>query len=88
VMVVPVTVAVAVTATVQLGVLDQIQFSLGQVWIQATELTCRAADRTGHAIELAGVLLDAGADIVARDDEVRSTALARVACMPFSCVLA
>jgi ankyrin repeat protein len=39
-------------------------------------LTCRAADRTGHAIELAGVLLDAGADIVARDDEFRSTPLA------------
>jgi ankyrin repeat protein len=39
-------------------------------------LTCRAADRTGHAIELAGVLLDAGADIVARDDDFRSTPLA------------
>jgi hypothetical protein len=37
VMVVPVTVAVPVTATVQLGVLDQIQFLLGQVSIQATE---------------------------------------------------
>ena len=36
-MVVPVTVPVPVTATVQLGVLDQIQFLLGQVSIQATE---------------------------------------------------
>jgi ankyrin repeat protein len=39
-------------------------------------LTCRAADCTGHAIELAAVLLDAGADIVARDDEFGSTPLA------------
>jgi ankyrin repeat protein len=39
-------------------------------------LTCRAADSTGHAIELAGHLLDAGADIVARDDEFASTPLA------------
>ena len=36
-MVVPVTVAVPVTATVQLGVLDQIQFLLGHVSIQTTE---------------------------------------------------
>jgi ankyrin repeat protein len=36
-------------------------------------LVCRGPDTTGRAIELAGVLLDAGADISARDDEFAST---------------
>jgi ankyrin repeat protein len=39
-------------------------------------LVCRGPDPTGRAIELAGTLLDAGADVSARDDEFRSTPLA------------
>jgi len=40
-------------------------------------LVCgRGPDPTGRAIELAGILLDAGADISARDDEFESTPLA------------
>ena len=39
-------------------------------------LVCRGPDPTGRAIELAGILLDAGADISARDDEFASTPLA------------
>jgi ankyrin repeat protein len=38
-------------------------------------LVCRP-DKTGRAVELAGILLDAGADISARDDEFTSTPLA------------
>ena len=38
-------------------------------------LVCRGPDTTGRAIELAGILLDAGADISARDDEFASTPL-------------
>jgi ankyrin repeat protein len=36
----------------------------------------RGRDRTGGAIERAAILLDAGANISARDDEYRSTPLA------------
>jgi ankyrin repeat protein len=39
-------------------------------------LVCREPDSKGRYIELAGVLLDAGADISARDDEFASTPLA------------
>jgi ankyrin repeat protein len=39
-------------------------------------LVCRGPDTTGAAVELAAVLLDAGADISVRDDEYQSTALA------------
>ncbi len=39
-------------------------------------LICRGPDATGAAVEHAAVLLDAGADISARDDEYRSTPLA------------
>jgi ankyrin repeat protein len=39
-------------------------------------LVCRGPDTTGAAVELAAVLLDAGADISARDDEYQSTPLA------------
>jgi ankyrin repeat protein len=39
-------------------------------------LACRRPDPTGRAIDVAGVLLDAGADISARDDEFASTPLA------------
>jgi ankyrin repeat protein len=38
-------------------------------------LVCRGPDTTG-AVERAAILLDAGADISARDDEYRSTPLA------------
>jgi ankyrin repeat protein len=39
-------------------------------------LVCRGPDPKGRAVELAGVLLDAGVDISARDDEFASTPLA------------
>jgi ankyrin repeat protein len=39
-------------------------------------LVCRGPDPTGAAVERAGVLLDAGANILARDDEYGSTPLA------------
>ena len=39
-------------------------------------LVCRGPDSTGRAIQLASILLDAGADISARDDEFASTPLA------------
>jgi ankyrin repeat protein len=39
-------------------------------------LVCRGPDTTGAAVERAAVLLDAGADISARDDEYQSTPLA------------
>ena len=39
-------------------------------------LVCRTPDTTGAAVEHATVLLDAGANISARDDEYRSTPLA------------
>jgi ankyrin repeat protein len=39
-------------------------------------LVCRGPDPTGRAIEQAGLLLDAGADISSRDDEFASTPLA------------
>jgi ankyrin repeat protein len=39
-------------------------------------LVCRGPDTTGAAVERAGILLDAGANISARDDEYQSTPLA------------